>query len=286
MSEVQLATCADLPDGDEDGAALVASLSDHGIRATWVVWDDPGVDWAAAPVVLRSTWDYTLRREQFLAWARQVPRLANPADVVSWNSDKIYLRELADEAIPTVPTRWASPQEALRLPTEGEFVLKPSVGAGSRGAGRFSAEDAVAAQAHARDLYAGGRTVLVQPYLEAIDTAGETALIYLGGAFSHAIAKAPLLPQGTRHDLASRALYVEETITAREPSDAELAVGADVIAFLRTRFDGELLYARVDLLPSPEGPVVIEVEVSEPSLFLGFAADAADRFAAAIQAWL
>jgi glutathione synthase/RimK-type ligase-like ATP-grasp enzyme len=282
---VVLTTCADLPDGDEDGAALVASLAARGVSARWQVWNDPAASWADELVVVRSTWDYTRDRDAFVAWAQSVPRLANPADVIAWNSDKTYLRDLADAGVPVVPTTFVAPGESAPLPVFGEFVVKPSVGAGSRGAGRF-ADDAVdAAQAHVATLHDAGRIVLVQPYVTDVDTAGETALIYVEGRFSHAIRKGAMLPPQMAHplnELSAETLYVFEQVQARQASAAELAVGEQVIQVLRDRLGGDLLYARVDLLPTPAGPVLIELELTEPSLFLSYADEAADRFADAI----
>jgi hypothetical protein len=118
---------------------------------------------------------------------------------------------------------------------------------------------------------------MVQPYLEAVDREGETALLYLGGEFSHAVRKAALLP---RSGEIGEGLYVEERITATQPAPDELELAEralDAAPFDR----GELLYARVDLLP---GPVVLEVELTEPSMFLGYGASSAERFADAITA--
>jgi glutathione synthase/RimK-type ligase-like ATP-grasp enzyme len=282
VATVSLATCAALPDGDEDGISLLRALTALGVTARWQAWTDTHADWSADLTVIRSTWDYTLDRERFLRWVASVPRPANPAPVVIWNSDKTYLRDLARHGVPIVPTVWAAPGEAAELPAVGEFVVKPSVGAGSRGAGRFAATDAEAARWHVRTLHEAGRTVLVQPYLADVDTAGETALIYFDGSFSHAIGKAAMLPEGVVHAVEARVLFVEERISARTATAAELAIGARVVHVLRDRFGGDLLYARVDLLPGVDGPALVELELTEPSLFLGYDEGAADRFAAAI----
>jgi glutathione synthase/RimK-type ligase-like ATP-grasp enzyme len=282
MPAALLVTCADLPSGDEDADLLLTALERRGVEAQWVIWDDPAVHWGSALAVVRSTWDYTMRRGAFLRWAKAVPGLANPADVIAWNSDKTYLRDLAGAGVPIVPTSWAAPGAAVQLPGLGEFVVKPSVGAGSRGAGRFTPDRLTAAQEHVQQLHAQGCTVMTQPYLSDVDSAGETALIYFGGEFSHAIRKGPMLPEGVVHPHLSHALYVEEVITPREPSEAELAVGSKAISAMRERWGRDQLYARVDLLPSPDGPVVVELELTEPSLFLAHSAGAPDRFAAAI----
>ncbi len=285
MVEVLLATCADFPDGDEDGPEILIALDAASVAARWCVWDDPSVDWSAGLVVLRATWDYTLRREEFLTWTSSVPRLLNPHPAVVWNSDKTYLRAAAAAGVPVTPTAWAAPGEDAVFPERGDFVVKPSVGAGSRGAGRFASGSVDEARAHVATLHGAGRTAMVQPYLDQVDGEGETALIYLDGEFSHAVRKSAMLAPGMTHGVLDDSLYVEEAITARTPSETELAAGAKAMGFLHEHL-GELLYARIDLLPGADGPVVVELEVTEPSLFLSFADGAADRFAAAVAARL
>jgi glutathione synthase/RimK-type ligase-like ATP-grasp enzyme len=211
-----------------------------------------------------------------------VPALENPLPLLEWNSDKVYLAELAAAGIATVPTVFVSPGATVDLPPVDEWVVKPTVGAGSRGAGRFA--DAAAATAHITTLHEAGRVAMIQPYLAEVDAAGETALIYLDGGYSHAIEKGPMLPPDSAHAPEDEELFVAERISTRSPSAAERAVGDRVLALLAARFGAAPLYARVDLLPSPDGPVVVEVEVTEPSLFLTHDPAAADRFAAAIAA--
>jgi hypothetical protein len=284
VAQVALATCAALPGGDEDAELLNAALRRRGLTARWQQWDDPDAEWNDTLVVVRSTWDYTNSLEEFRAWTSGVRHLVNPAEVIAWNTDKTYLLDLADAGVPIVPTTVARPGEPAQFPDGVEFVVKPSVGAGSRGAGRFAAGDFDAARAHLATLHALGRTALIQPYLGDVDEHGETALIYVAGVFSHAIAKGAMLPAGVVHPHTSGPLFVKENINERTPSAAELAIGTQVLAALRERYGYDLLYVRVDLLPSAEGPVLVELELTEPSLFLGYAEGAADRFAAAIAA--
>ena len=159
-------------------------------------------------------------------------------------------------------------------------MVKPTVGAGSRDAQRYLRADRAAAIAHARRLLDQGRHVLVQPYLKAVDEQGETALLFFGGTFSHAIRKAPLLKRG---EDPTSALFKAESITPRQPSAAERDVATRVLAALP--FD-TLAYARVDLLPSESGPQLLELELTEPSVFLPYAEGAAARFAAVLAARL
>lgn len=295
MTRVALASCAAFPAGDEDAAILLDGFTRTGHDASWQVWDDPAVDWSAFDVtVVRATWDYTPRRDEFLSWAGSVPLLLNPFPVLSWSSDKVYLRDLAAADVPTVPTTFVVPGEALPADLVGEFVVKPSVGAGSRGAGRFSLPAGLdAAREHLAALHAKGRVALVQPYVAGVDTVGETAVVCLGGVVSHAARKSALLAPGTVRALAAptdaddHGLFVVEAMSAAEPTAAETAVAERVLAYVTERFGVTPAYARVDLLPAEDGPVVVEAELVEPSLFLAYASDpaaAADRLVTAVAA--
>lgn len=287
---IALATCLPMPAGDDDELPLAPALAELGFEVSMLPWDQPGVDWNAFDAtVIRATWNYTSRREDFLAWAASIPRLHNPLSVIEANSDKSYLVDLAAAGLPVIDTRLVPPGAEPELPRSGEFVLKPSVGAGSRGAGRFDAGRPGAldaARAHVRALHDAGRTVLMQPYHRDVDTAGETALMYFDGVYSHAIRKGPMLPPDVRHPVHGRA-YVSEDITARQPSEEELAVAEKVLAHANAGLDENLLYARIDLLPGldgSDGPVVGELELVEPSLYLTYSDTAAGQLAAAISA--
>ncbi len=290
MPRILIASCAGAAGRDDDEPLLLAALAEAGLTAATADWADPGVDWGSADVVvIRSTWDYVERRDEFLAWARRVEAvttLLNPADVLTWNTDKRYLAELADAGLPVVPTAWLA--DAADVPAAlarwaGDVVVKPAVSAGARDTVRFPPAERAEAAAFAGRLLAEGRAVLVQPYLDRLDTEGETGLVYLDGTYSHAFGKAALLAGGRL----APDLFAEETITARTATDGQRRVGDDVLTELRTRRGIEPLYARVDLVPGPDGaPLVLEVELTEPSLFLHVADGAAARLAATIGARL
>jgi glutathione synthase/RimK-type ligase-like ATP-grasp enzyme len=283
MTDIAIATASQLPVLDEDGPLLLDALARQGLQGVPAVWDDPAVEWAAfAAVVVRSTWDYALRRDAFVAWAREVEavtRLLNPAAVIAWNTDKRYLGELAAAGIPVVPTMFAAPGEHVDLPAAGELVVKPTVSAGARDTARYGPHETSRARAHVTTLHDAGRTAMVQPYVAAVDDVGETALLFIDGTYSHAIRKGPLLTPGAG---LIEGLFAPEDIVSRTPSPAELALAKRVVA-ATPGGPAQLLYARVDLLPGPGGaPLVIEYEVTEPSLFLEHGEGAADRLASAI----
>jgi O-ureido-D-serine cyclo-ligase len=286
---------------DEDLPPLVAALRALGADVDTPIWDDPAVDWARYDAsVIRSTWDYADRIDEFLAWTERTAsqtRLFNPPGVLRWNTDKHYLRDLARAGVPVVPTRFVEPGEApaevlasfLRGGTGAlsvgradgfdEFVVKPAVGAGSRDAARYRRDEALRATNHLARLLEGGRSTLLQPYLSRVDDVGETALIHIDGRFSHAIRKAALLRLGEGF---VAGLFAPEEISARQPGADELAVSAAACAAI---VGGPTLYARIDLIRDAEGrPVVLELELAEPSLFFAFAPGSAERFAAAILA--
>lgn len=266
---VALATCAELPGLHDDDVPLLAALADRGAEAQPCVWDDPCVDWSSWDlVVVRSTWDYVPRLAQFLSWAHAVPRLANPAEVLRWNTDKRYLRALHEAGVPVVPTTWVEPGGVYRPPA-GEHVVKPVVSAGARDTARYAA--GADSTEHVRRLLDDGRAVMVQPYQAAVDVHGETSLLFLDGAFSHCARKAPVLVPGLDDP-------DEVEITAREATAAQRVVADAALAAVP--LDAPLLYARVDLLPGDDGaPLVCELELTEPSLFLSTDPGAVDRLA-------
>jgi hypothetical protein len=284
-SRVALVTCAQFPDLWDDDFPLRDALRARSIEVDAVRWDDPAADWNAYDLaILRSPWDYVPRRDAFLDWAGRVPRLLNPAAVLAWNTDKRYLHDLASAGVPVTPTTYVSPGETWTPPASGEWVVKPTISAGSQDTGRYTlpAESSLAT-AHVARLLSAGRTAMIQPYLSAVDTAGETALLYFRDAtgrltFSHAARRGPMLtgPDEGKIDPGS------EDITARQPSEAELAAASQVLAAIPVD-QASLLYARVDLIPGPDGaPVLLELELTEPSLFFRTAPGAAERLADAV----
>ena len=285
MPSVIIASCAPALGRDEDEPLLLAALSDAGVRATVADWADADADWAAADaVVVRSTWDYAPRRAEFLAWARRVEAvtpLFNPAEVLTWNTDKRYLAELAADGLPVVPTAWAEAEDDLDAAVGlwDDVVVKPAVSAGARDTARFRRGEVAQARELAGRVLASGRVVMVQPYLDRLDTEGETGLVYVDGAFSHAFRKGAILAGAALGD----GLYAEEEIAASTATAQQRALGDAVLAAVAPRTGGDPLYARVDLVPGPDGePLLIELELTEPSLFLTTDDAAAARVAAAI----
>jgi len=295
MSELNVALVTARPARglDEDEPPLHMAFQKLACNVQIAEWDDAKVDWASFDVaLLRSTWDYAERVTEFLSWVEQASKLThilNPLQVVRWNTDKHYLAQLAKSGVATVPSIFVEPgelaseaiQKFLAAHAQAEIVVKPAVGAGSRDAQRHRRSNVAAAVAHTQRLLDAQRSVLLQPYLERVDRDGETALMFFEGRFSHAIRKGPLLPPG---GAATAGLSAPESITARVPGSDEMRLGERAVAAIPF---GTPLYARVDLIRDDKGaPCLLELELTEPSLYFGYAAESADRFVAGVLRWV
>ncbi|MFN8051306.1 MAG: hypothetical protein U0Q22_07725 [Acidimicrobiales bacterium] len=290
---VVLVSCREMPKPDLDAPALAEALAARGIDAVTAAWDEPR-DWAAAElVVLRTPWDYVERLDEFLPWVAStgaVAHLANPAEVVAWNHHKRYLFDLEAAGVPIVPTRMVAQhapfpfQRAVVRRFEGEVVIKPAVGIGAFGAARLEAgSEESFAQVEALCLLGD---VLVQPMVPSVATEGEVSMIYLGGEFSHAVRKRPA-PGDYRVQDHHGGTVVEHVPTAAERAVAEEALAAaslQAASLQGASLQGDgapLLYARVDLVDFA-GPVVMELELIEPELFLRRDPASAARLADAV----
>ncbi len=272
-----IATCRPLPEPDPDEALLLAALGACGVDARVAAWNDPAERWdERVPTLIRSTWDYVHHLDAFLAWIDRVERAAplwNPARIVRGNVHKRYLLELERRGVPIVPTALVpratrtSLADLARERGWAELVVKPAVSAASFGTRRFSAGRFVDGQAHLDALLAG-HDVLVQRYEPSVDGWGERALVWIDGAFTHAVRKSP------------RFSGDDESVSPSLPIEAdERAVAERALA----PFARDLVYARVDVARDASGaPRVMEVELVEPSLFLQQHAPALDRLAEAV----
>jgi len=282
---IALATCTELPQLDPDDHPFVAALRERKAKVTLPIWDDPQADWDVDVVVIRSTWDYSERKDDFIAWADRVGAktlLLNPAPLVRWNADKQrYLTELAARRVPVVPTAWCERGSSVVLQDIatargwGDVVIKPIVGAGSRDTIHVvAAQVASVGQAFIAEQLPR-QAMMVQPFLPKI-AHGEVSLIFIDGLYSHAVIKKPRAGD-FRSQPEFGSVVERHTPTARERDLAEY-----VVEQIPGKASARALYARVDLV-TDEGdrPTLIELEVIEPSLYLGFSDVAAESLAEA-----
>jgi hypothetical protein len=239
-------------------------------------------------VVLRSTWDYSRRADEFLAWCAAVgpERLRNRPDLVAFDADKRYLGALGVRIAPTTFVGPGDPLPAL----DGEVVVKPNVSAGARSTGRFGPARHAEALALVERIRAGGRVAIVQSYLADVDRNGETALVFVAGELSHVLRKRPVLRgegEAPLDDgpLGSAAVMSEDGLVVAGRADAaQQEFAAEVLAAVGERF-GTPLYARIDIAADADGrPVLMELEAIEPCLYFAKSPGSAERFARAVLA--
>ena len=281
--DVRLVTCAVLPAPDPDTPRLADALERAGARVHVADWRDRAVDWSDALVtVLRSPWDYVARLEEFVAWLRVTAartELWNPLPLVEWNIHKSYLLDVQAHGAPVVPTVLLLQHSAASLDGVADargwntIVVKPAVGVGGIGTARLAVGDP-AGQAHLDRLLAAG-DVLIQPFVSSVEDAGEQSVVVIDGFATHALRKSPAVGDYRVHE------EWGGRTTAAELTEALAELATRVVSVL----PATPMYARIDLLRARNGWQVLEIEATEPSLWLDLAPPAAtQRFAAAVLA--
>lgn len=269
-------TYKDLPELDPDDRLALDVLKAQGYKCAFGDWRDRSIDWdAAGYCVLRSTWDYHLYYEEFIGFCRdRKDQLVNEFSLVQWNTDKVYLLELEQNGIEIVPSIMAlkgEPLEILPPPEWGTVIVKPTIGLATWQVKKFSLPRQLDEyRVHMRNLCQTG-AVLVQKFMSNVLDYGERSLMYFNGEFSHCARKSAF------QALAEAGGAGETSVSA---STAEVAFGHKVLNTL----EREPVYARVDIVPDQDGkPLLMELELVEPSLFLSFDKNAPFHFAEALK---
>jgi glutathione synthase/RimK-type ligase-like ATP-grasp enzyme len=277
------ATCAHQPFITDDDQPLVDALHALGYRVEPEPWTeiDPGAH-LAEPVILRSTWDYHRIPTMFHAWLAAMADanrvMLNPADVVRDNIDKIYLQRLEQAGIAIPKTRWIDKPDAASLAAvlaDEDWplaVIKPRVAATAYGTFLIT-KDRLPADEDLAPARASG--ALVQEFIPEI-IAGEVSMVYAGGQFSHSVVKRAI--EGDFRVQKDFGGVVE----AFTPPAAVLAFGNAVMA----QVPASAVYARVDIVETALGPVLMELELIEPELYFSIVPGSAERMAQAIVARL
>jgi glutathione synthase/RimK-type ligase-like ATP-grasp enzyme len=278
-----LATSQVLPHSDPDEPLLLPAL--HSLEPTWnielPIWDDPAVDWGRYDaVIIRSTWDYVPKRDAFVAWAQTVSKQVpfwNPSEIIAWNTDKRYLRELESMGLPTVPTQWFSAGETIDfselLNTWKEIVVKPVVSAGGKDTYRVSA-NTISQQLPQLESLTQTRDTMVQPYFKSVETDGEFSFLFMNGQFSHAVQKIPKQGGFLIHE------HLGGKSALFKPTSDQIAFAENILK----RLFASTLYARIDAMIDNDGRLALgELEITEPCMYLAYDAESPIRFAKAIQ---
>lgn len=265
-------------------AALRPAIEAQGGSLTEIEWRSPLSEFAQFDCVLLGTaWDYQDHAAEFLAKLEALEAagimVCNPPALVRWNLDKAYLRDLENKGARIIPTLWSDDpglDDIIAAFDHFEcdrLVVKRQVGAGGMGQHLFTLDDLPDPD------WTMGHAAMIQPFLPAIKEEGELSLVFIDGAFSHAIRKT-----AAKGEYRIQSLYggKEEAVI---PSDADIAIATKVVRAMPG--DTAPLYARIDLIRDTDGALmVMEAEAIEPYLYPEQGPRLGDRVASAIRARL
>jgi glutathione synthase/RimK-type ligase-like ATP-grasp enzyme len=302
MPKCTFVTYAGLPDLDPDDRLTLDIIKSRGYECQVAIWDSPDVDWVrAGVVVLRSTWDYNIKYDKFMEWVDQTAKVAylfNRPEYIRWNSHKGYLRDLAAAGINIVPTNWLDRNSAVDVKTElrnfldretsGKLIVKPAIGLATSGVMLVSDDNFAEAVEHVENLNKEF-DVMVQPFIASVKDLGEKALVFVNGRYCHAAQKAAFQILAAAGHAGERP--TEATVAELDLAETTMSAVSELVR--KHANGGKLsdddmflpppLYARVDIVRGDKGePMVIELELVEPSLFMGFYPLDAELFADAI----
>ena len=275
--KIALASCRDLPGWEVDDQPLHEALKSRGVEVATPPWDDEDFAWSDQDgILIRTTWDYWNRRDEFVSWALRVSRhtpLYNGAPVIAWNTDKRYLKALDENGVSIAPTVWIDkdtrPDVAKVMEERGwsRGFLKPVIGAAASDTLRFFAtQDGLAAAEEHLNSTLDRVPMMLQPYLSRVEDFGEVSFLYFGGEFSHAVQKIPVGGDyRVQDDFGAKDMVYDATSAEIEMAQRAIQVAEDICPGVER---GELLYARVDYLKDDEDRwILTELELVEPSLF-------------------
>ncbi len=265
---------------------LKEALEKMGLKVDRTYWDDPNYDWSQTrAVVFRTIWDYFERFDEFWPWLQSIEtktQLINPLSLIKWNIDKAYLFDLEQRGIPVVPSVLVKKGHAQNLIEIArsmnwtDLVVKPTIAGGGYLTYKFSYAELAGHQAQFDDLVAQ-RDMLVQGYISSITEKGEASLMVFGGEFTHSILKRAKAGDFRVQDDFGGSVH------PYEPSPDEVLLAQKVMA----QCPEVLAYGRVDIVwDDYNQPMVSELEIIEPELWVRQAPWAADHFARAIASQL
>lgn len=266
---------------------LYEPFKELGWHAEEVSWRSNDVDWDHYDaVIIRSPWDYQKEPKAFLDVLAEIDQsdalLENSLEIVKWNIDKTYLRDLESHGIEIVPSLWYQTFNSDLFPSvftdlkSEEIVIKPTISAG--------ADDTFRIHKSNYDIFVDDlktvfkdRPFLMQPFMDNITAEGEFSVFFFGDTYSHTILKTPK----------TNDFRVQEEhggrLTLVEPEEDLL----DVAGTMRDMIQPEPLYTRADYVRTTEDTfALMELELIEPSLYFNMDPESPKRFAKAFNEWM
>lgn len=272
----------DLSDFVSDADLSIAPMNALGWDVQMVPWR-ADADWNAFDLVyICSPWDYPDDVEAFLRVLEDIERsdarLVNSLDLVRWNLQKTYLRDLESGGAAIVPSLWYSRfaefslDAALAAHDCDSLVAKPVVGANA--VDTFVIQRSVGTKV--MDALASAfedRAFFVQPFVESVRSEGEYSVFFLGGRYSHAILKIP-----ESGDFRTQEEHGAEILAIEPPKGLE-RTARNIVAMV----EPQPVYVRADFVRGSDGSfLLMELELIEPSLYLRTHEGTAEQLATAL----
>ena len=296
MKPVFLVSCTAIGEGDTESIYLKNALQKRGIESSIVFWDDPNVNWAQSSLAIsRTTSNYAFNPKPFFDWAKKVETttpLWNPSHIMKWNHHKRYLIELQEKGVPMpetilIPQNTDKPiKEILESIPWEDFIIKPCIGVGSSGLKRFN-KQSPDLEKHFKEINSEGYhqvystgafdfipcDTLVQPYIKEITEVGEISMMFFGGKLSHSVIK-----KVKKGDFRAHTEF-GATVLMHMASEAEIELGYKALDCV-----GEpTQFARLDMIPSYDGPKLVEVELIDPFMFFDHQPTTVEGYASHIE---
>ena len=261
---------------------LKSAFEAQGLKVDITYWDNPTYEWQETKSVLfRTIWDYFERFDEFWEWLEQVKtktRLINSYELIKWNIDKHYLKDLSSWGIETVPTYFADKgcnmklHEIAKRNQWKDLVIKPAISASAFKTYKILANEIQANEKLFNSLVQE-RNMLVQPYFETITQLGEASLMVFDGKFTHAILKKAQPGDFRVQD------DFGGTVHNYIPTKAEINFAEEVFKTCKTK----PVYGRVDIVwDNDKNFYLSELEIIEPELWIRNYPKCAERIAEAV----
>jgi hypothetical protein len=274
---VTLVTCEAHPLLTPSDSLLKMELEQLGASVRVAIWTDAEVDWSASALtVIRSTWDAHLRFREFESWLKRTganTRICNPTQNILWNFEKRYLIDLAERGVAVIPTIHFPAGSAVKLGSTNinwpRVVAKPSIGGGSFAVRSFLMPGELAPLEEHLNAILDRTGALIQRFEESVTALAERSLVFIDGEYSHAVRRIAFNTGNTP----------DTPEFDHQAAEDEIAFATRVLEAADSR---RLAFARVDILPTPKGLLLMELELIEPALFLTRSPGAAQKLASTL----
>jgi len=281
MKHVALLSMDNLDEFECYDSLLEYPMKELGWKTCEISWRDKQVDWNDFDaVIIRSPWDYQDHCDAFLLTLEKIEKskaiLANCLDLVKWNINKNYLRQLENDDVAIIPTLWHNHYSESILSDAFDFfeveqlIIKPCISANADDTYRLNRKASNIDHSAMEKLF-DDRDFMLQPFMTSIIEEGEYSLFFFNNKYSHSIIKKP-----QKGDFRVQEEHGGQ-LALIQPAEKLMTAAKQALAHLPHK----TLYARLDFVRAADDFLLMEAELIEPSLYFNMDADSPARFAQA-----